>query len=336
MDLTGFYVLIPRVRTMDGLRLLYRDDAGIAQLKTLQWKPQLGAWVQGYNDSGRWDDAQAAEAFKTVYAAQAASKERHKQAEQTEKKEQKAKAKAKGKANSGGKCKAPAGSSTTRTKKRRQEQAGQKHKKVEGAKAKETSGGKSKAPVETTAKRKKKNSPPKPGDGDAYNDLAATLHLTWNWALVQRPMRKANVGDALVPLPGYSVTGLTHGDLSTLWPGLKLKSEAVNEMGRRLVAEADKLVFYNTFALERLHPVNLVEGTVGRGRPLSHTFFSTMAGVGALYDLDKQCENLSASGHTEVAIDTTKVFVQWTEHYINTKRIEYACRLVKRQSVRSR
>ena len=219
-------------------------------------------------------------------------------------------------------------------------------------------------------------------------------------------------------------------------------------MGRRLVAEAGKLVFYNTFALERLHPVNLVEGTVGRGQPLSHTFFSTMAGgsnpklgmdgqvlvaahyvpghfclafvdfdrekimyidpfydfdkagdhrkmgleamrelrkhvheelvrqgskcdvrtwemlglkapkqpdgvscgvcvlimielittegVGALYDLDKQCENLSASGHTEVAIDTTKVFVQWTEHYINTKRIEYACRLVNRQSVRSR
>ena len=62
----------------------------------------------------------------------------------------------------------------------------------------------------------------------------------------------------------------------------------------------------------------------------------TTEGVGALYDLDKQCENLSASGHTEVAIDTTKVYVQWTEHYINTKRIECACRLANRQSVRSR
>ena len=50
----------------------------------------------------------------------------------------------------------------------------------------------------------------------------------------------------------------------------------------------------------------------------------TTEGVGALYDLDKRCEILSASGHTELAIDTTKVFVKWTEHYINTNRIEYA------------
>jgi hypothetical protein len=34
--------------------------------------------------------------------------------------------------------------------------------------------------------------------------------------------------------------------------------------------------------------------------------------------------------------DVRGACVQWTEHYINTKRIEYACRLVKRQSVRSR
>ena len=62
----------------------------------------------------------------------------------------------------------------------------------------------------------------------------------------------------------------------------------------------------------------------------------TTEGVGALYDLDKQCEILSASGHTEVVIDTTKVYVQWTEHYTNTKRIGYACRLANRQGARSR
>ena len=60
MELTGFYVLISRVRTMEGLRVLYRDEQGLAHLRTLQWKlrqkPQLGAWVQGHDDQGRWSD----------------------------------------------------------------------------------------------------------------------------------------------------------------------------------------------------------------------------------------------------------------------------------------
>ena len=53
LELAGFYVLISQVRTMDGLRVLYHDEPGLAQLKTLQWKPQLGAWVQGYDDHYR-------------------------------------------------------------------------------------------------------------------------------------------------------------------------------------------------------------------------------------------------------------------------------------------
>ena len=47
MELAGFYVLISRVRTMEGLRVLYRDEQGLAHLRALQWKPQLGARVQG-------------------------------------------------------------------------------------------------------------------------------------------------------------------------------------------------------------------------------------------------------------------------------------------------
>ena len=38
MELTGFYVLISRVRTMEGLRVFYRNEQGLAHLRTLQWK----------------------------------------------------------------------------------------------------------------------------------------------------------------------------------------------------------------------------------------------------------------------------------------------------------
>ena len=62
MKLAGFYVLISRVRTMKGLRVLYRDKQDFAHLITLQWKPQLVAWVQGHDDQGRWSDKRAAAA----------------------------------------------------------------------------------------------------------------------------------------------------------------------------------------------------------------------------------------------------------------------------------
>jgi len=44
----------------------------------LQWKPQLRAWVQGYDDQGRWSDKRAAAAHKTVCAAQAILRDRRK------------------------------------------------------------------------------------------------------------------------------------------------------------------------------------------------------------------------------------------------------------------
>lgn len=95
MELAGIYVLISRVRTMEGLRVLYRDEQGLAHLRTLQWKPQLGAWVQGYDDQGRWSDKRAAAAYKTVCAAQAILRDRRKAEVNAQKREVKAKAKAK-------------------------------------------------------------------------------------------------------------------------------------------------------------------------------------------------------------------------------------------------
>ena len=62
-------------------------------------------------------------------------------------------------------------------------------------------------------------------------------------------------------------------------------------------------------------------------------------GVGALYELNRQCEELRASGPlpqgaaevVESATEEVGRKAQWTGRYISTKRTEYACRLVNRQ-----
>ena len=308
------------------------------------------------------------------------------------------------------------------------------------------------------AKAKKRKAPPPRGasrsnasvPGGAFDELAMELQLHGQWADVKELMRKGFGPERDRPLPGYSPDqfNLTHQDLSTLWPGTQLRDEAINEMGRRLVTSADSMVFYNTFALERIYPLNLRANEIPVARPLTRKWFSKMAGgfgrklgidvkvlvaaqyvpghyclaivdfdrqnfmyvdsfydfdkdgkhremglkamnklrehvheelmrqksnvdvrsweilglktprqpdsvscgvcvlmiieliaikgVRALYDLHKQCEELRASApqtqcRTVVIQDTAEVSVQWTERYINTKRIEYACRLVDRE-----
>ena len=61
--------------------------------RALQWKPQLGAWVQGHDDQGRWSDKRAAAAYKTVCAAKAILRDRRKAEVNAQKREAKAKAK---------------------------------------------------------------------------------------------------------------------------------------------------------------------------------------------------------------------------------------------------
>ena len=95
MELAGFYVLISRVRTMVGLRVLSRDEQGLAHLRTLQWKPQLGAWVLRHDDQGRWSDKRAAAAYETVCVAQAILRDRCKAEVNAQELMVKAKAKAK-------------------------------------------------------------------------------------------------------------------------------------------------------------------------------------------------------------------------------------------------
>ena len=63
MDLCAFYVLISRVRCMDGLRLLYKDASGLAQVASKQHSEFLYGWELGYNANGRWNDSLARDAL---------------------------------------------------------------------------------------------------------------------------------------------------------------------------------------------------------------------------------------------------------------------------------
>ena len=63
MTLAGFYVLISRVRTLDGLRLLWKDSLALLRMTNLQWAEELYAWENGYDSRGRWSDELAVEAL---------------------------------------------------------------------------------------------------------------------------------------------------------------------------------------------------------------------------------------------------------------------------------
>ena len=63
MTLACFYVLISRVRTFEGLRLLQNDHAGLVAVSSLKHDEMLYAWEHGY-DGGTWSDERAVAALK--------------------------------------------------------------------------------------------------------------------------------------------------------------------------------------------------------------------------------------------------------------------------------
>lgn len=74
MTLAAFYVLVSRVRKLDGLRLLQRDAAGLEAVAALQPDEYLHAWERGYDGDGQWDDARAADALRALRAKRDAAK----------------------------------------------------------------------------------------------------------------------------------------------------------------------------------------------------------------------------------------------------------------------
>ena len=66
MTLASWYVLVSRVRTLDSLRLLQHDLAGLVSLSGLKHDEYLAAWEQGYDQNGRWSDELAVGALKEL------------------------------------------------------------------------------------------------------------------------------------------------------------------------------------------------------------------------------------------------------------------------------
>ena len=72
MLLPAFYVLVSRVRTMDGLRLLTVENAALNSVSALTPDEYLHAWHLGYDANGTWSDTQCATAFRAFVEARAA------------------------------------------------------------------------------------------------------------------------------------------------------------------------------------------------------------------------------------------------------------------------
>jgi hypothetical protein len=66
MTLQSFYVLISRVPSMSGLRLLQYDRHGLQSVRTQMPDLYLYAWGRGYNDFGLWDPELAALALRNI------------------------------------------------------------------------------------------------------------------------------------------------------------------------------------------------------------------------------------------------------------------------------
>ena len=63
-----------RVRTLDSLRLLQHDEAGLQSLSSLKHDDFLAAWERGYTKEGWWNDELAAAAWKDLRRERLAKK----------------------------------------------------------------------------------------------------------------------------------------------------------------------------------------------------------------------------------------------------------------------
>ena len=67
MTLASFYVLVSRVRELDGLRLLQHDGTGLSAVSQLGTDEYLHGWERGYDEAtGEWDGERAARAVHAL------------------------------------------------------------------------------------------------------------------------------------------------------------------------------------------------------------------------------------------------------------------------------
>ena len=69
MDIVAFYVMISRVTSSNGLRLLRHDVNALRNIKGLVWSVELHAWNNGYNIRGEWVATRAVDALNAEKGA---------------------------------------------------------------------------------------------------------------------------------------------------------------------------------------------------------------------------------------------------------------------------
>ncbi|KAJ1622139.1 hypothetical protein T492DRAFT_885747, partial [Pavlovales sp. CCMP2436] len=72
MTMTSLYVLVSRVTSLAGLRVMYRDEGVLRNLTTLQLSQDLVGWYRGYDVHGIWSDTCAQAALAEVRERRAA------------------------------------------------------------------------------------------------------------------------------------------------------------------------------------------------------------------------------------------------------------------------
>jgi hypothetical protein len=66
MNLQTFYVLISRVTSLQGLRLLQYDEDGLDSVQRQMPDQYLHAWEHAYNENGIWSDELAMTALRSI------------------------------------------------------------------------------------------------------------------------------------------------------------------------------------------------------------------------------------------------------------------------------
>jgi hypothetical protein len=89
MNMPALYVLLSRAQYWKTVRLLYVDEAGLAQLETLQHDEYLVAWERGYDENGIWSDALASAALESVRNERSSHAAKVKARDEAAKKQQK-------------------------------------------------------------------------------------------------------------------------------------------------------------------------------------------------------------------------------------------------------
>ena len=264
LRMDGFYVLVSRVTSSNGLRLLQYSKKGLDRLKKLYWPGELGAWEQGYED-GRWSDVRAAEALGTIAAAKRSAPKKAKE----------------------GGAKAKEGGANRKTKRQGLPSSPTKPPKRQDSLSSPTKPPRSSTGAMARLAAAQRNEQREQMNASfakhamvefsleqARRELAGQAALLQvdptQWARVLELWATTHSRNILDQVPGYHTTSMmSRKDFRSLLDGDMLRDEVMTQAGIRITATAQHAIFYTSFALELVAPFQNGGDGSPNGRKLS-------------------------------------------------------------------